>query len=307
MKEILPDWLDVANDPGRVNIATIITTDGTVFYVVTRKDYRWRCGYRRRLLRALERERSIRGVEALERERSIRGVEALDATTSTTSSLKKFRLYIRTLSSILDDVQRVRMSRVAANDDFRVHTMRQRFYTTLERKMKDKADGKEIRVAYGAATFPSSGRGEVPTPVKTFYRWMARTFPTVLTDEYNSSRVCAVCDAALWKVMKEKNGKRVEHRDQRWCPDCVRLVDRDANAAHNISRCRQAEVNGWERPWRLTPPTRLGPYQEITLEEALRGGGDIWCVSTAECSEGESEMEDMDTSDPPSLSLSFTQ
>ena len=74
-------------------------------------------------------------------------------------------------------------------------------------------------IAYGAARFASGGRGERAVPVKGMQRLLRQTYPTVLVDEYNTSKMCPTCHVPLQHVKV-----RLRQRDESWktvtCHDC---------------------------------------------------------------------------------------
>jgi hypothetical protein len=107
-------------------------------------------------------------------------------------------------------------------------------------------------IAYGAATFGSGGRGERSVPVKGIQRLVRQTYPTVLVDEYNTSKMCPTCHVPLQHVKvrawQRRNGswKKVTCHDLRRCGNrgaggCASLgyswKNRDEAASLNIGRC----------------------------------------------------------------------
>ena len=80
-------------------------------------------------------------------------------------------------------------------------------------------------IAYGAARFASGGRGERSVPVKGMQRLLRQTYPTVLVDEYNTSKMCPKCHVPLQHVKV-----RLRQRDESWktvtCHDLRRCGNR---------------------------------------------------------------------------------
>jgi integrase len=111
-------------------------------------------------------------------------------------------------------------------------------------------------IAYGAATFASGGRGERSVPVKGIQRLVRQTYPTVLVDEYNTTKMCPTCHVPLQHVKV-----RIRQRDESWrtvtCHDlrrcgnrgpggCALLgcswKNRDEAASLNIGRCARLKA-----------------------------------------------------------------
>ena len=102
-------------------------------------------------------------------------------------------------------------------------------------------------IAYGAANFNPTGKGEKAVPTTFVSRRCAQWFPTTFVDEFLTTKVCCRCDALLWVVQRES--KVVG--GLRWCSNtnCRSFINRDNNAALNILRCYTA---GAERPTSLS-------------------------------------------------------
>jgi hypothetical protein len=100
-----------------------------------------------------------------------------------------------------------------------------------------------VVIAYGAASFSSTGKYQPPTPNKWFLDQLSRRYCVIMVDEYNTSKICSFCNH--WEPMKpmtshvknEDTGKteKKEVRGIRHCSDsCLTTHDRDKNAATNI-------------------------------------------------------------------------
>ena len=88
-------------------------------------------------------------------------------------------------------------------------------------------------IAYGAAKFPSTGRGELSAPTTSLFRACCRHFQhVVLVDEFRTSKTCSICGGDLASVKL----RGVIVRGLHWCGStkCRRLLNRDYNAAVNI-------------------------------------------------------------------------
>ena len=123
-------------------------------------------------------------------------------------------------------------------------------------------------VAYGAANVASGGRGERSVPVKRIKRLICLTFPTVLVDEYNTTKMCPTCHTPLQHVkvqrlQHDKSWKTVTSHDLRRCGNrepggCARLGDswknRDEAASLNIGRCARVNALRADHDVRSRPP-----------------------------------------------------
>jgi hypothetical protein len=107
-------------------------------------------------------------------------------------------------------------------------------------------------IAYGAAGIASGGRGERSVPVKGIQRLVRQTYPTVLVDEYNTTKMCPTCHVPLQHVKvqawqrRDESWKEVTCHDLRRCGNqgpggCASLgcswKNRDEAASLNIGRC----------------------------------------------------------------------
>jgi hypothetical protein len=111
-------------------------------------------------------------------------------------------------------------------------------------------------IAYGAARFASGGRGERSVPVKGMQRLLRQTYPTVLVDEYNTSKMCPTCHVPLQHVkvrlrQRDESWKTVTCHDLRRCGNrgpggCALLgcswKNRDEAASLNIGRCARLKA-----------------------------------------------------------------
>ena len=130
-----------------------------------------------------------------------------------------------------------------------------RLYCGKRRALQEYANnlrGDEIPlIAYGAARIASGGRGERAVPVKGIKRLIRQTYPTVLVDEYNTTKMCPTCHVPLQHVkvrlrQRDESWKTVTCHDLRRCGNrgpggCAVLgsswKNRDEAASLNIGRC----------------------------------------------------------------------
>jgi hypothetical protein len=88
--------------------------------------------------------------------------------------------------------------------------------------------GPTPQIAYGAATFSPSGKGELSAPVKSVFSACCRFSSPTLVNEHLSTKVHSACTKRMHPVTKI--------RGLYWCPTCNKLVNRDRNADLNILR-----------------------------------------------------------------------
>ena len=100
-------------------------------------------------------------------------------------------------------------------------------------------------IAYGAANFPSHGKGELSVPVKYIKKKCQQHFETVFVDEFRTSKICPHCDKPLCEVIENKEVEGQisirQVRELRRCQssECSKtsFKNRDFIAAINIRRC----------------------------------------------------------------------
>eukprot|EP00960_Hanusia_phi_P064759 765905-Hanusia_phi.AAC.2 len=78
-------------------------------------------------------------------------------------------------------------------------------------------------IAYGNASFASTGRCEKPVPVQRIKRKRQKRYQTFDVDEYRTSRCCSRCGGRLSDIWRRQVRSR--------------FVSRDLNAALNILAC----------------------------------------------------------------------
>jgi len=129
----------------------------------------------------------------------------------------------------------------------------------------------EIVVVYGAATFSPSGKGNLTVPTTGIYKAFKRAFPVVeLQEEFRTTLNCHKCHtttenvwercAATLQVNDEsvklalkgvlKHGIKMPKachkvRGLRFCPNCVKYLNRDMNGSINIGNVwRSVHIEG---------------------------------------------------------------
>lgn len=108
--------------------------------------------------------------------------------------------------------------------------------------------------AWGDAKFAAAGRGEAGgVPVGALPRHARHHAAAVVgVDEFRTSQKCRTCGAQTRAVQEDEIQEgataRREIRGLKFCPNCEKLLDRDANAAANILACHVAHLRGEARP-----------------------------------------------------------
>ena len=124
-------------------------------------------------------------------------------------------------------------------------------------------DPRPVIVGYGAANYPSGGRGERSTPVKRVRRLFSQKLPTIFVDEMNTTKMCADCGLPMSKIsarrvrrtrrgagaadgaadgaVEETFEETFKVHGARYCRECAKsgrgIKQRDTNAAKNIEAC----------------------------------------------------------------------
>jgi hypothetical protein len=129
------------------------------------------------------------------------------------------------------------------------HQCLDRFFNSLWQEGEQKPI-----IAYGNAKFAPTGRGEVAIPTTFVAKKCQDHYETVPVDEFRTTQRCHDCGDVLHKMYhdtlkkikmkKGEGGKSI--RGLRWCGStrCLKLKNRDKNAALNILRIVRSE----ERP-----------------------------------------------------------
>ena len=183
--------------------------------------------------------------------------EAFDVLSQYTVKTANFDVYKGHVDAYVDNFDTL------WNEKLRPRWARQKFrlYCGKRRALQEFVNslrGDEIPlIAYGAATFGSGGRGERSVPVKGIQRLVRQTYPTVLVDEYNTSKMCPTCHVPLQHVKvrawqrRDGSWKKVTCHDLRRCGNrgaggCASLgyswKNRDEAASLNIGRCARLKA-----------------------------------------------------------------
>ena len=146
---------------------------------------------------------------------------------------------------------------------FRLYGAKKRVLDTFVQSfVPTRRDPRPVIVGYGAANYPSGGRGERSTPVKRVRRLFSQKLPTIFVDEMNTTKMCAYCGVPMSKIRAKRKRKRrgagaadgaadgaveetfeetFEVHGARYCRQCAEsgrgIKQRDTNAAKNIEAC----------------------------------------------------------------------
>ena len=123
-------------------------------------------------------------------------------------------------------------------------------------------DRHQTRVAFmGDGTF-GHRKGHAPVPKKKLIRSLAVRGPTVVMDEYNTSKMCP-CGTSELKNVHESHRLRCHKTVGLGGPCCVECslgaenMDRDVLAIINFLLCARCALDGKERPDHLRGPWRF--------------------------------------------------
>eukprot|EP00742_Colponemidia_sp_Colp-10_P005208 GILJ01005563.1.p1 GENE.GILJ01005563.1~~GILJ01005563.1.p1 ORF type:complete len:842 (-),score=67.21 GILJ01005563.1:1417-3885(-) len=187
-----------------------------------------------------------------------------------TADWRQYLAFLRVQWTVYDILWNSAVAPRHSNDDFRVYRLRSACVDNFLHHVFD--DHPNAAVAYGDATFNSSGKGQLSAPTS----WLSKRAQLFFTqqnrrrgynnvvvevDEYNTSKFCHKCHCRLEKSDKSERcrlamsdrfrawgltrvGDPVEDKLRRslcwrfsWCgtPGCEKLRHRDKNAAANMA------------------------------------------------------------------------
>jgi hypothetical protein len=142
---------------------------------------------------------------------------------------------------------------VYSNLKFRCYRLKYRCLDRFFHKIV-KAVGPQALIAFGAAKFAVTSKGDVAGPVRSLSIRAGLHCRTVLTNEYYTSQKCSHCESQMEapRMHTYNKKKRVYAVDAlwglKWCSTDRKLRSRDVNAAQNIARVCKEAIAGRERP-----------------------------------------------------------
>ena len=259
-------------DPGRHSIIFMATPldNGQVYSAnLTKNKYYASSGIRRATAKKANWDKPL--VEAWTRLTKTGGVLRTSKTDDVVAYLKEYNLIAQTWWDHATQ-------RKQAKQEFRVFGGRKRvmdkFFGSVKRDVQAALPNKEIHVAYGAAQFSPSGKGQVSTPTTAAFKGCARTMATSKQGECRTSRQCCKCHndvMSCWTrlhvnidIQEEGHIVSTVQHTQHWgdvvprtahyqrgllfCPNCSNYLNRDKSAALNI-RFLWLETFVQNRPW----------------------------------------------------------
>ena len=215
----------IAIDPGRSNLITAYDDGTEKFYRLTRRQYYKSSGMLRRTKRAHRRNLKCKEI-----------YEAMSETPTRSINDKDWENYQAILTRHYDELWEFKTRKVWSKDAFRVSCLKEKCLDRFFNKFKVEGQPEPV-IAYGAASFNPTGKGEMSVPVKYVYKKCCQRYKTEKEDERYTTKMHYKCRGRMWKV-------EVDHRRTRglcWCPTCHKLVSRDNNASQNIMESYKSE------------------------------------------------------------------
>jgi hypothetical protein len=183
-----------------------------------------------------------------------------------TSRVSNIVKYIESYNEIQNEWWESMMLRKRSKADFRVFAGKKRtvdtYFESFFRNIRKNYPEHELKAAYGAGTFSSSGKGQLSTLTTTAYKACCRHVNTEKQNECRTSKQCCNCHGDIescWKQMKidiacsstdnedvkmnikfeQKHGlivpkKGFYQRGLLFCPKCSKFLNRDRSGAMNI-------------------------------------------------------------------------
>ncbi len=267
----------LAIDPGTHLLAQAALLDAMGKPVTDRhgKPRRWR------LTRGQYRHDSGAKTIAAERAHRCRDLAPVDVALSAqrvrTTYASEFCAYVATFATHQRKVWRVMLRRKVVALRVRAWMGRRRVVDRFWRRVRTETPPDTI-VAYGAATWSSTGRGALVAPRRDILAGASRHFSTVVMQgEYMTSQTCDKCEGHVKPIWRQLRWRicMAGHRDvvddevrlQKWhqlrltrqagceevrglrvCSNCRKLRSRDAMAALNIGKAFRAALHGTRLP-----------------------------------------------------------
>jgi len=257
----------IAIDPGRTNLiyGVEVIKEGEVNkYELKKSTYYQACGMNKEAAWKKRRMDEIMQEELIYREHSLK-----------TTKIETYVKFISNYLKVYNVLWKTKTTKKWLGWKFRTYCLKNKFIDTMINKMvtsdPDVDIGKEkkkVVIAYGAAKFSPTGKGERAGPTSWLSKQFSKKIKTVFIDEFNTTKKCCDCGNTLHAVKDEitkeekvrrknirlnkrkktqfiveekkvdkdkaKDLKLVEIRGLRWCSTCRIYKNRDLNAAMNI-------------------------------------------------------------------------
>ena len=154
----------------------------------------------------------------------------------------------------------LRLQKKRAREALACYAGKQRVMDSFFASFTTREEGRPI-IAYGAASFLPTGKGEVSVPVQRVLKTCRKHYQTMLVNEYLTTKVHHACGHRLNPIASRNAGPPVRAiRGLCWCNTCTKFVSRDGNAARNILRVFKTDVRRQDRPHDL----RYGQRRQVT-------------------------------------------
>jgi hypothetical protein len=239
----------IAIDPGRVNLVTALDSSTHKIRTLTRNEYYSKARINRLNQKTALWEIPLRGV-----------VSAWSKTSIRTSSPSLTYAYRQVIVRNYDRLWGLRFQKKRARETLACYAGKQRVMDSFFSSFTKRGEEKPV-IAYGAASFRPTGKGEVSVPVKHVLKVCRKHYRTELVNEYLTTKVHHACGHRLNPIASRMAGPPVRAiRGLCWCNTCTKFVSRDGNAARNILRIFKTDVRGQDRPHDL----RYGQRRQVT-------------------------------------------
>ena len=187
-------------------------------------------------------------------------VESLSSNHPKTTDPAQLELHLKAVVATYEEHWTEKLQRKWAQEKFRAYRLKHKVVDRfLRRLVTESEDARPVHIGYGSAKFPANGKGEVSAPVSFVYKRCALMFKTTLVDEYCTTKMCNNCHEKLVKVV-DSTGEDV--RGLYWCNStrCKgKFIARDGNAATNIHKAFEEDLEGRRRPVYLSRESDAGP------------------------------------------------
>lgn len=227
--ELHPNDRVIGIDPGRSNIifgAEPNHDGGFKRYVLTRKRYYSESGIFASRKRT---ETWSKGIQ--------KNLTSMSTVSTKGSNLDKHEAFIATYMKNYDSLWNEYFKTRWARQRLRLYGGKQRVFSNLVNEIKNHDRSRRVVIAYGSATFAPGGKNEISVPTSSVFNKVARAFPTVVVDEFRTTRVHHEDGSLLQSVKRRDTNEWL--RGLLWCSSTnnTKFVNRDLNAAINIRRC----------------------------------------------------------------------
>ena len=209
----------IAIDPGRVNLIMAYDTEQKKYYRLTRQYYYRATGMKALIKRKNEENLRLKGV-----------YEAMSRTPTKSIREKDWYNYQQIVVRHYDELWLLNTTEKRRREHFKVARLKEKCLDVFFNQFLLKGERKPV-VAYGAAGFNPTGKGELSVPVKYVYEKCRRKYRTEKENEKYSTIMHHKCRRVTTAVMIGNEYTR----GLRWCPTCSELVSRDRNACLNIA------------------------------------------------------------------------